>query len=80
MEGAPSRTYPSENVLGDLFRVIDPVPIFEPLADGFCDPRLERFASTIPIRYFRQAGAAKRSYDVELQGIMQREPTTPTSK
>ncbi|KAG8933954.1 hypothetical protein FRC02_010889 [Tulasnella sp. 418] len=71
MERSPKVSYASSKILGELYRLIDPAPVLDPLTTMHSDPRF----SSLPRprdTYFRQAGALKRQYDIELGGIMRR--------
>ncbi|KAJ7710702.1 hypothetical protein B0H17DRAFT_1123819 [Mycena rosella] len=64
----PGKSYPSQEVLGVMFRLIDPAPEYIPVSVLHANPRLVTQV-LLPL-YLKEAGAKKQWYDIELQGIL----------
>ncbi len=66
--------YPSEKVLGRMFRTIDPEPVFEEADGAFSgDPRLISLQVSIDYEhYLIAAGQHKAQYEFGLMGLLRR--------
>lgn len=70
----PMNVYPSEKVLGRMFRTIDPEPVFEEADGAFSgDPRLISLQVSIDYEhYLIAAGQHKAQYEFGLMGLLRR--------
>ena len=62
-------TYRSEQILGELYRIIDPTPQLEPSELEHFDVRLKQ---EVPRFYLGEAGKLKVAYDVAVTALMRR--------
>lgn len=69
----PIRSYPSEKVLGQMFRSIDPDPVYEEVQDYHGDARILGIEDRIDYGPYLSAVAMhKTRYEFELTGLLRR--------
>jgi RNA-dependent RNA polymerase len=72
--GKPDHSYRSEKVLGKLFRIVDPEPVFEELTQTEVDEGIDYLLTkpTIPLSILKIVAKAKVAYDTEVWQLLLR--------
>ncbi|KAJ9096569.1 hypothetical protein QFC19_007101 [Naganishia cerealis] len=70
--GKPDNTYRSEKILGKLFRIVDPEPVFEELSQSEVDEGIDYLLTkpTIPLSILKIVAKAKVAYDTEVWQLL----------